>query len=209
MYEGPLASANTVKAGDAHTPDFSRLKNGPLTRDFHGADHSGDSKTDGAAKVSTILSSDWPRIWTHFGRKRRNEPSLGRPFRRLGMCFTTLNALVWSVRDELVHVLDCTTSVFHSAWFGKTKLLQSSSAPCAGIVRERKNQVCTTVSVGAPLRENSLCVEAENHIMILHTENASSSATSCPGHSLDIRFEVTPRKQWHLEVSGTRRLISG
>ena len=54
-----------------------------------------------------------------FYPKFRNKPSLGRILRTFAIYFTTLYALVWTVYDELVHVQDCTVSLFQSGWFGK------------------------------------------------------------------------------------------
>ena len=51
--------------------------------------------------------------------KKYYKPSLSRIFQTVDVCLTTLHALVWSVHDELVQVLECTTSFFRSAWFGK------------------------------------------------------------------------------------------
>jgi hypothetical protein len=74
--------------------------------------------------------------------KKYYKPSLSRIFQTVDVCFTTLHALVWSVHAELVQVQDCTTSFFHSAWFGKdnfaatlgrakVRLLLAASKPSA------------------------------------------------------------------------------
>ena len=64
----------------------------------------------------------------HLSSKLRNKPSLGRiiVFRTFGICFRTLHALVWSVHGESVHVHGCTTSFFHSAWFGRKNIFAAT-----------------------------------------------------------------------------------
>ena len=77
--------------------------------------------------------------------KIREKPSLGCIFRTFGICFTTLYALIWTGRDDLVHVQDCAVGLFQSGWFGKKKfLLQPSGAPNRGRTAQlqRKNDCC-------------------------------------------------------------------
>ena len=71
---------------------------------------------------------------------------VGRIFRTMKKCFTTLHALVWSVHDNLAHVQHCITSSFLSAWFG----VKECCNPQAALVRSAKNEcVRTTVRLQA------------------------------------------------------------
>ena len=57
----------------------------------------------------------------------------GVSFELLKRVSTSLCALVWRAANALVHVQNCNTDLFHTAWFGKKRfLLQPSSAPSMG-----------------------------------------------------------------------------
>ena len=106
----------------------------------------------------------------------KGKSSLGRIFRTLEMCCTTLLALVLSVHDEFVHVLDCDYSTPHGSAKNKiTAILERAS--CWNFSRAQNPSVYYN-SAGALQRAESLCPEAENHIKTLHTENPLSGATS-------------------------------
>ena len=67
---------------------------------------------------------------------------------------TSLRALVWSVDDELVHVQDCTMSVFQSAWFGKKMFAAAlERAKRGNCWRAQKPSVCGSDTMMTVFRE--------------------------------------------------------